>query len=69
MAASTDLERDVERLRDALERYETAAWATLDNLDWVISWFDQNRCPGLAHGLRRNRTAILRRLGHRPTAA
>ena len=62
MSDPRDLEREVARLREELERYRLATDAGLETLDEVIGWLDRNRHVGLARDLRRNRKRILRDL-------
>jgi hypothetical protein len=47
---------------DETRRYQTAAAAALDQLDWVINYLYRIRKPDLAAALKRNRDDIARRL-------
>jgi hypothetical protein len=47
---------------DETGRYQTAAAAALDQLDWVINYLYRIRKPDLAAALKRNRDDVARRL-------
>jgi hypothetical protein len=53
-----------ERLRELeAERYREAATHALEQLDWCISYLYRIRKPGIADGIKHNRSQILKRMG------
>ena len=59
---AAELEQELHRLRDELERYRDATHAALESLDGAIRHLERDGRTSLARGIRRNRTAIVDRL-------
>jgi hypothetical protein len=56
------LNLEVARLREDVDRYRTAVENTLKQLDWCIDYFRDDRQHGIADSLHANRAHIRSRL-------
>jgi hypothetical protein len=63
---TAELEREVQRLEDEVERYRTATEDTLQQLDWCIGYFTGCNKQTIAKSLGANRAYIRRHLLDRP---
>jgi len=57
-----ELEQELVRLGDDLDRYQAATHAALECLDAAIGHLERDRRTSLAREMRRNRAAIVDRL-------
>jgi len=63
---TTELEREVERLEDEVDRFRTATEDALQQLDWCIGYFTGTNKQTIAKSLSANRAYIRRHLLNRP---
>jgi hypothetical protein len=56
-------EVSMSRQQHDVERYRAAAYAALDQLDWIIKFLHRIQKSKIAHGLEQNRRTIIRRHG------
>jgi hypothetical protein len=55
-----ELQAEIDRLTDEVERYRSAAEDALQQLDWCIGYFAGSRKGEVAHALSSNRSHIRR---------